>query len=188
MNKIKEIDKKIEENTEKKMTNLFKKVNLTALNLKQNFIENNSLIDENMKDKIEKHKDFSSYNLMNIKKFKYKNTIYGLVHVQLKYFIKKNNYDFYMKKIEETTDIAINISKKYSNDEKVFLFLDLSGITQKNFSRKFIKLIFNKLNLQYENKLELCFLYGNIKFIRLFWPFVKLFLDKETKEKIVLLN
>ena len=98
------------------------------------------------------------------------------------------NYDFYIKKIEEKANNAINISKKYSNKDKVFIFLDLSGITQKNFSRKFIKLILNRINIKYKDKLELCFVNGNISIIKIFWPFIKLLLDKDTKKKIVLLN
>lgn len=168
----------------------FKKVNFTALNLKKNLIENNNLINENYEEfnNIKTKEELRLYNLMNIKKFKYNNSIFGLVHIQLKYFVKMSNYDFYIKKIDEKTKTAINISKTYSNQGKVFLFLDLSGITQKNFSRKFIKIVLKKLNIDYDDKLELCFLYGNIAFIKLVWPFVKLFLDKETKEKIVLLN
>ena len=125
---------------------------------------------------------------MNIKNFKYNNNIYGIVHIQIKYFIKMENYDFYIKKIEEKANNAINISKKYSNKDKVFVFLDLSGITQKNLSRKFIKLILNRINIKYKDKLELCFVNGNISIIKIFWPFIKLLLDKDTKKKIVLLN
>ena len=132
--------------------------------------------------------DLRLYNLLNIKKFKYNNSVYGIVHIQIKYFVKMKNYDFYLKKIDEKTKVAFDISKKYSNKEKVFIFIDLSDITQKNFSRKFIKLILKKCMVQYEDTLELCFLYGSVTFIKIVWPFVKLFLDKETKDKIVLLN
>ena len=170
--------------------NEIKKINFSFLNLKKNLIENNNLIDGNIEElnEIKTREDLRLYNLLNIKKFKYNNSVYGIVHIQIKYFVKMKNYDFYLKKIDEKTKMAFDISKKYSNKEKVFIFIDLSDITQKNFSRKFIKLILKKCMVQYEDTLELCFLYGNVTFIKMVWPFVKLFLDKETKDKIVLLN
>ena len=165
---------------------IFKKVNFTALNLKKNLIENNNFKEEKLK--IKTQEELRLYNLMNIKKFKFNDSIYGIVHIEIKYFVKMKNYDFYLKKIEEKTELAFNISKKYSNVKKAFIFLDLSDITQKNFSRKFIKIVFNNFKVKYNDTLELCFLYGNLKFINIVWPFIKVFIDKDTKEKIVLLN
>jgi hypothetical protein len=170
--------------------NEINEINFSFLNLKKNLIENNNLIDGNIEElnEIKTREDLRLYNLLNIKKFKYNNSVYGIVHIQIKYFVKMKNYDFYLKKIDEKTKMAFDISKKYSKKEKVFIFIDLSDITQKNFSRKFIKLILKKCMVQYEDTLELCFLYGSVTFIKIVWPFVKLFLDKETKDKIVLLN
>jgi len=138
--------------------------------------------------KIKTTEDLRLYNLLNIKKFEFEKNIYGMVHVQMKFFIKKNNYDFYIEKISEKVELAFDISKKYSESDKLFVFLDLSNITQKNFSRKFIKIIINKFTKEYDERLALCFLHGSVSFVKVVWPFIKLLLDKDTKKKIVLLK
>lgn len=129
-----------------------------------------------------------SHNLMSVRGFEYGNKMYGLVHIKLKYFTKKPNYDNYMLAITETAETAFQISKKNNNANKIFVFLDFTDITSKNFSRKFIKRVSKKLNTDYKDTLELCFLRGNIGFIKMIWPLVKLFVDSDTREKLVLLK
>lgn len=171
------------------MINLFNKhtkINTKKIKIEDvviNLQENN--ISDNKNDILN---NGNANDVMKIKKYKYNNSIYGLVHIRLKYFIKMRNYNNYMSKITEKATNAFKISKNNSNSKKIFIFLDLSNITQKNFSTKFIKQLSMKLNNEYKNTLALCFLYGDISFIKIVWPFIKLLLDNDTKQKIVLLD
>lgn len=142
----------------------------------------------NLQTNNETNNNETNNKLMNIKKYKNNNKIYGLVHIQLKYFIKMSNYSIYMSKITEIAEKAFQVSRDNSNSEKIFIFLDLSDMTQKNFSIKFIRQLSKKLNNEYKNTLALCFLYGNISFIRVIWPYIKILLDNDTKQKIILLE
>ena len=128
------------------------------------------------------------YNLMLVKNYVYNNKIFGLLHVQVKYFKKSSNYDNYIKIIQDKLNEAMEISKTNTNIGGIFVLLDLSNITQKNFSRKFMKIISKILNEKYDKTLLLCYVMGNIRIMKVFWPIIKLVMEKETKEKLVLLN
>ena len=128
------------------------------------------------------------YNLMLVKNYVYDNKIFGLLHVQVKYFKKSSNYDNYVEIIQDKLKEAKEISKTNANISGVFVLLDLNNITQKNFSKKFIKIISKILNEKYDKTLLLCYVMGNIRLMKIFWPIIKLVMEKETKEKLVLLN
>ena len=132
--------------------------------------------------------DFRMFHLMSVKKYNLNNSIYGLVHVQLKYFKKMSNYDHYMSIVKKKTEHALEISKKNSGVDKVFVLLDLSDISQRNFSKKFIKIFANDMNDRYDNQLAICYITGNLSFVKVMWPFILMFLEKETKEKLMLLK
>ena len=128
------------------------------------------------------------YNLMLVKNYVYNNKIFGLLHVQVKYFQKASNYNEYVEIIQKKLKDAMEISKANTKIERVFVLLDLSNITQKNFSRKFMKVISKELNENYNDTLILCYVMGNIRLMKIFWPIIKVVMEKETKEKLVLLN
>lgn len=165
---------------------VIKKTNLTAAELKENLDNNNDYkIDYST---LKTAEDFRLHHLISIKKYEYGGNIFGLVHVQLQYFVKQSNYDYYMSVVREKTYKAIEISKINTGSDKVFVLLDLSNITQRNFSRKFIKIFAKDINVRYDNQLAFCYITGNVNFVKMVWPIVLMFLEKETKKKLILLK
>ena len=110
------------------------------------------------------------------------------MHLQVKYFQKSSNYDKYVKLIQNKLKESLEISKANAGISRTFVLLDLSNITQKNFSKKFMKIIAKELNKSNEETLLLCYVTGNIKLLKMFWPIIKMVMEKETREKLVLLQ
>ena len=171
---------------ENNIFSVVKNTNLSVLNVKNSLYNADNYSDEfNL---LKTADDFRIFHLMSVKKYNFNGSIYGLVHVQLKYFKKMSNYDYYMNIVKKKTEQAVEISKKHSCIDKVFVLLDLSNITQRNFSKKFIKIFANDMNDRYDNQLAVCYITGNLSFVKGMWPFILMFLEKETKEKLMLLK
>lgn len=132
--------------------------------------------------------DFNFYHLSRIKKYNFKNNIFGIVHIQLKYFQKKNNYDAILKIVDQKIQTALNISKTHTGVNKLFVLLDLSNITQRNYSKKFMKLLAKEFNKKYDDCIALCYVCGNFTFVKLLWPFITTLIENKTKKKLVLLK
>ena len=64
----------------------------------------------------------------------------------------------------------LDISKTNSGINKLFILLDLSNISQRNYSRKFMKLLANRFNVKYDDCMVLCYIYGNLTFVKIFAP------------------
>lgn len=163
-----------------------KNSNISVSSVKNSLYNNDDYTD--LFNKLKTADDFRLFHLISVKKYKFNGAIYGLVHVQLQYFKKMSNYDYYMNIVKEKTELAVKISRENAGLEKVFVLLDLSNITQRNFSKKFIKIFANDMNDRYDNKLAICYITGNLTFVKVMWPFILMFLEKETKEKLLLLK
>jgi hypothetical protein len=158
---------------------------LTINDLNKNMVDFN---DNNERDNLKTLDEFNLFHLISLKKINYNNKIFGLIQIQMRYFLKKNNYDYIIKYADRKIDEALKISLNNNGQKKMFVLLDFSTMTQKNFSRKFLKLLSNKFNQNYDVCLAFCYLYGNQNFIKLTWPFISTLLEKTTKDKLVILK
>ena len=165
--------------------NEIKKTYLTIQDIKKNIIEVN---DNEEKNNLKTLDEFNLFHLINLKKIQYKNNIFGLINIQMKYFYKQNNYDYILKYADNKITSALNTSLQNNSPKKMFVLLDFSSMSQKNFSRKFIRLLSAKFNDKYDGCLAVCYLYGNTNFLKITWPFISTVLEKTTKEKIVILK
>lgn len=161
-------------------------VKLSAQQVFSNIFVNNQTTENDMK-LITTPNDLRMYNLFLIKNYLYEGCIYGLFHVQVKFFKKERNYDNHIKIIKEKISKTLEISRA-SNKNEGYVLVDLRGMTAKQFSRKFVKLIADTLDDYPDEILKTCYVYGNSTFIKLMWPLIKSFVKKETKEKLVLLS
>lgn len=153
-------------------------------------LENNSFDIDN-KEEINNLKtidEIQLFHLINLKKIRYQNNIFGFINIQMKYFCKRKNYEHILKYAENKMELALNISIQNNSPKKMFVLLNFSGMTQKNFSKKFIKELSGKFNDKYDGCLAICYLYGNVSFLKIVWPFISTVLEKTTKEKLVILN
>ena len=132
--------------------------------------------------------DLRLYNLMLIKNYVYDEKIFGLMHIQVRYFQKEKNYDKYISLVQVKINESLQISEANTGISRIFVLLDLNNITQKNFSKKFLKLMGKELNKGEEETLLKCYVIGNIKILKVFWPLVKMVVEKETRDKLVLLK
>ena len=174
-----------------KMSKNEKLTHITNVKINSNFVFSNIFNNKqtmlNEKKLLNTQNDLRLYNLFLIKNYLYQECIYGLLHVQVKYFKKEKNYDdlilFIRKKIKKTLEISHT-----SNKNEAFVLIDLKGMTARQFSRKFVKLIAKTLDEYPDEILKTCYIYGNSTFIKLMWPLIRSFVKKETKEKLILLN
>ena len=158
----------------------------SATVIKNIYTNNEKMISEIKNCKTEN--ELRLYNLMLVKNYLYNDKIFGLLHVQVKYFKKSSNYNDYVKIIQDKLDEALEISKKNTNISGTFVLLDLSNITQKNFSRKFMNIISKILNEKYDKRLLICYIMGNFRLLKILYPIVKVVMGPQTRKKIVLLN
>lgn len=163
---------------------IFIKTNITYTELQNNIIHNNQ---EDL-SQLKTASDFNLYHLIRIKKFSYNNSVFGIVHIQLKYFQKQNNYDSTLNILDQKIQKALEVSQTNSGINKLFILLDLSNITQRNYSRKFMKLLAERFNVKYDDCMALCYIYGNLRFVKILWPFITTLIEKKTKKKLVLVK
>ena len=162
------------------------KTKVSAQEVFSNIFVNNQNTAHDMK-LIKTQNDLRMYNLFLVKNYLYEGCIYGLLHVQVKFFRKERNYDKLISLIKEKIKNTLEISNA-SNTNEAFVLIDLRGMTAKQFSRKFVKLIAETLDEYPDELLKTSYVYGNSTFIKLMWPLIRSFVKKETKEKLILLN
>ena len=178
-------EQKNSNNLEEDINHIFSKSSTSLDFFKKNLIEvDNSEIIRNLKTV----SDFNLFHLIRIKKYNFNNNIYGLIHLQLKYFFKNSDYTHVLDVMDKRIEIALQTSINNTGFKKVFVLMDFTNITSKNYSRKFIKLVANKFSKKYDDCLAICYVTGNIRFINLVWPFVSTLLLTKTKKKLVLLK
>ena len=152
----------------------------------QNIFENTENTINEMK-RLKTQNDLRLYNLYIIKSYLFRERIYGMLHVQVKYFKKARDYKNHISLIKEKIKKTLEISNTCDKNE-AFVLIDLRGMTAKQFSRKFVKLMAETLDEYPDEILKTCYVYGNATFIKVMWPLIRAFVKKETREKLVLLN
>ena len=174
--------------------NMFQNDNLKQITNKkinsQNIFQNMFINSENMINDIKKLKnqeEIQLYHLYIIKNYLYGECIYGILHVQVKYFKKSKNYKNHVILIKEKIKKTLEISYA-SNKNSAFVLIDLRGMTSRQFSTKFVKLMIKTLDEYPDYMLKSCYIYGNRALLKILWPLIKSFVKKETKEKLILLN
>ena len=51
-----------------------------------------------------------------------------------------------------------------------------------------MKLLAERFNVKYDDCMALCYVYGNLSFVKILWPFITTLIEKKTKKKLVLLK
>ena len=158
---------------------------------KNNSIESLSEINKDTLDtNMQNAESFRNFYLFQTKKFLNNETIFGLVHIRLAFFVKeKKRYKKYIETLIRKVDKAIEISDKYNDVKgKFYVYLDLENVNPKNFSRHFLKEVVKVVGTKYVNQLKNYFISGKKMLIKMFWPIISLFLDKVVKKKIICLK
>lgn len=179
------IEQKNNSNLDENINNIFLKSSTSLDFFKNNLID---IDNSNILKELKTVDDFNLFHLINVKNFTFNNKIYGLIHLQLKFFFKKPDYNHILKVMDKRIELALQTSFNNTKTKKVFVFMDFANITKKNYSRKFIKLVAEKFSKKYDDCLAICYITGNITFIKLVWPFVSTLLLTKTKKKLVLLK
>lgn len=179
----------LQENNKMSKNEILKHITNTKINsieLFQNiFVNSENMINE-MKT-LKTQEDLRLYNLYLIKSYLFNERIYGMLHVQVKYFKRERDYKKHVILIKEKIKKTLEISNTCNKNE-AFVLIDLRGMTAKQFSRKFVKLMAETLDEYPDDILKTCYIYGNSTFIKIMWPLIRAFVKKETKEKLILLN
>jgi hypothetical protein len=162
------------------------KTKINSIELFQNIFVNTENTINEMKI-LKTQEELQLYNLYLIKSYLFNECIYGMLHVQVKYFKKARDYKRHIILIKEKIKKTLEISNT-SNKNEAFVLIDLRGMTAKQFSRKFVKLMAETLDEYPDDILKTCYVYGNTTFIKVMWPLIRAFVKKETREKLVLLN
>jgi len=169
----------------------YKKEDLLNTLNKHNNINDISLLNSDTLDKnSEDIESFRKFYLFQTKKYFDGNSFFGLVHVRLAFFVKeKKRYEKYTNTIINKINKAIKISDEYNKVKgKFYIYLDLEKANPKNFSKKFLKDLSYITDKLYEDQLMKYFISGKKYIIKMFWPIISLFLNKEVKKKIICLK
>lgn len=182
-----EIDKIINSKkySKKKLVSILEKYNpiKTICELNEDTLEKNIDIQKDIEA-------FRKFYFFQTKYFFNGETICGLTHIRLAFFVKeKKRYEKYIKTLMDKLSQSIVINDKYNEEKgKFYVYLDLENVNPKNFSRKFLKQVADIMNKTYEDQLINYFIGGKTSIIKMFWPFISMILDKKTKQKIVILE
>jgi len=179
----------LQENNKMSKNEILKHITKTKINsielFKNIFVNTENMITE-MKT-LKSQEDLRLYNLFVVKRYLFNERIYGMLHVQVKFFKKTRDYKKHIILIKEKIKKTLEISNICDKNE-AFVLIDLRGMRAKQFSRKFVKLMTEALNEYPDALLKTCYVYGNSTFIKVMWPLIRAFVAKETKEKLILLH
>jgi len=182
-----EIDKIINSKkyNKKKLVDALEKYNSikTLCELNSDTLEKNIDIQKNIEA-------FRKFYFFQTKNFFNGQTICGLTHIRLAFFVKESSrYEYYIKTLIDKLTKSIVINDKYNEKKgRFYVYLDLDNVNPKNFSRKFLKQVSDIMNKTYEDQLINYFIGGKTSIIKMFWPFISMILDKKTKQKIIILE
>ena len=99
--------------------------------------------------------------------------------------INKQNREIFIKYIICATEESIAISKKY-NKSTSFTHLYLNNCSAKNFSLGFFKKINKILSDRFDDTVENLYIYNNSTIFSNVWKVIRNFIDKDTRNRIVL--
>ena len=182
-----EIDKIISSKkySRKKLVDALEKYNpiKTICELNSDTLEKNIDIQKNIEA-------FRKFYFFQTKYFFNGETMCGLTHIRLAFFVKESKrYENYIKVLIDKLTKSIAINDKYNEKKgKFYVYLDLDNVNPKNFSRKFLRQVADVMNKTYEDQLINYFIGGKTSIIKMFWPFISMILDKKTKQKIIILE
>jgi hypothetical protein len=115
----------------------------------------------------------------------------GCLHIK----IKNLDWDKKSDKEKIREELLINLIRSctsallYSQENNNDFFnvkVDASSIKFKHLDRKLIKLISESLQTLFPDKLNKCYIYNTTKLFNQFFDIIKLFIDKKTKQKIII--
>lgn len=134
---------------------------------------------------------FRNCYLYQTKKFFNGSSIFGLIHIRFSLFIKDpKRYETYIqtliKKINNTIEVTNSNNRK--NKDRFYVFLDLENVNIKNFSRKLFNKVSKIVEKHFDNKPINYFVSGKNQIIKVLWPIISMFLNKDTKKKIIFLD
>tara|TARA_B100000795_G_C22764098_1_gene424905 strand:- start:262 stop:684 length:423 start_codon:yes stop_codon:yes gene_type:complete len=75
-----------------------------------------------------------------------------------------------------------------NNNKTSYVHLDITNCSRENFNLAWFKKINTVFSETFEDTLKAMFIYSNSKIFSSFWKIIKNFIDKDTKDKIMLIN
>jgi len=89
--------------------------------------------------------------------------------------------------IVQVTSESLVISNN-NNNKTSYVHLYLTNCRRENFNLAWFKKINTKLTESFEDTLESMFIYTDSDLFSTFWKIIKNFIDKDTRDKIILIN
>ena len=89
--------------------------------------------------------------------------------------------------IIQITKESLLISNK-NNNKTSYVHLKITNCTRENFNFNLFKKINTIFSETFEDTLETMFIYSNSKLFSAFWKIIKSFIDKDTRDKIMLVD
>ena len=113
---------------------------------------------------------------------------FGHTYIILKEFIPtfltKQQKETFIQHIIKIINDSLILSKKNGNDT-AFVHLYLNNCTQHNFNLHLFKKINKVLSDEFDDTLEVFYIYSDSAWIFRIWKIIKNFIDKDTKKKII---
>jgi len=112
---------------------------------------------------------------------------FGHVYITLKEFIPtfftKKQKEIFIYHLIKIIKESLILSKKHGNDT-AFVHLYLNNCTPHNFNLQWFKKINKVLAAEFDDTLEVFYIYSDSPWVFRIWKIIKNFIDKDTKNKI----
>jgi|TARA_B110000858_G_scaffold176367_1_gene210525 hypothetical protein len=130
-------------------------------------------------------------NIMQQNIYAHEKDNYGHAYVIIKEFTpniyNKKQKEMLMQFIVDVVKKSLALSQKY-NKKTSYVHLYLTNCNRRNFNLAWFKKVNHILTNTFEDTLESLYLYSDSNLFSNLWKLVKNFIDKDTREKIVLIK
>jgi hypothetical protein len=134
------------------------------------------------KKKVKEPKSINIDELLKLKKSVTYNSV--ILHVQASEFVKLDNYDHLISKIDDFIGNAKEVNLKRYKKDKFIVYVDLSNTYIKNMDIKLFKQCVPLFQDKYPESLEKLILVKMPIFFKACFQLVKFLIDKDTRKKI----
>ena len=106
------------------------------------------------------------------------------IHVVIKYFKKRKNYENIIKYIFDVIEKTIELRKLHMNIITLETFVDLKDYKLKEIDLDFIKLMIHYCQEKYPDNLDIIYVKNATIMIKSLYAIIRPFVDKDTRKKI----
>ena len=106
------------------------------------------------------------------------------LHVEIKYFKKKDNYENIIKYIFKVIDKNIELKQKKFNCITLDAYIDLKDYKLKEIDIEFIKIMVQICQEKYPDNLKIIYIKNANIMIKTIYSIIRPFVDKDTRKKI----